>query len=285
VTASQHAVFVIPLEDFEHTVVVIEQSLFGLCRYRRGYFSTLKDVNELAPTLGLSDVLRLYCDSHLNHKYPQLILSQSASTVRVDLTKGVEAVFAGANQLFRRCIRAAEKLQNGIRVATNTPQAKTDFLKLYNSFAVAKGGVPKLSVDGFRPYANLAETSVLYLDDRPMSAVVTIKDPSSKCAINMFTTTRRFESKTDAELCGRLNRYLHWLELGKCFSEGLEAYDLGFLYRDLGHPFNRFKLSFGGRVVSLYCYTFAGAGRFARLAVDAYSWISTSRLAGLVRHF
>ena len=266
-------------------MIVIEQKGLGMIRYRRGYFSTPENIETLTNKLRVNDILRVYSDFGTSCDCPYLIYSQTALTVRIDLTKGLDAVLSGTDRLFHRGLRAAEKIRDRISIVTNTDQASTEFLRLYNSFARAKGGVPSLSPGRLRAYSKVSDICVLYLDDRPMSTLVTIKDRSSKCAINMFTASRRFENKADADLCGHLNRYLHWWEMQNCHSQGMEVHDLGFLYRDPSHPFNRFKLSFGGDVVSLHCYTFAGVGKLARLAVEGYSRLAASRLGGLFRHF
>lgn len=266
-------------------MVIIKQTAFAIIRYQKVFFPTPPELDTLIGKIAINDLIKVYCEQPDLADRPSTAHVYPVRTVRVDLTRGSEAVFKGMNRLCHRGVRFAEKMGDRIKIVKNTTQATSDFLDLYNSFARAKGGVPKLSRRAFSPYLTVADVCTLYLDDRPTVGLVTVKDHGAGYALNMFAASRRFDGKADADACGHLNRYLHWWEMRNCLVEGFKVQDFGFLYGDPGHPFNQFKVAFGGDVIDLFCYTFARMGAMAKGAIEAYRRVGTSRLGGILGHY
>ena len=268
-------------------MIVTEQRHFGVFRYRKAYFPTVDQAFELTDHLAINDIVRFrLAPSDILDGRPGLIQRFPVSTVCVDLTQGTEAILKGMNAESRRRTRLGEKLRDRISIEKNTASVAEHFLELYNSFARAKGRVPRVSRKRVQAYAEVSDISVLYFDGRAMCGHVTVRDSISKRGILMFSATRRLEGKEEARLSGNLNRYLHWHELQDYQAQGMKIYDFGGIGHEnpYGSSFNQFKLSFGGFIYSECSYTFSGAGLLARFGVGAYERIKSSRAAVLVSH-
>jgi len=268
-------------------MVVMEQRLFGLFRYRKAYFPTIEEAYELTDHLALNDIVRFqHARSDVLDGQPGLIQRFPVSTVCIDLTQGDAAILKGMDPECRRRIRLAARLSDRTSIEEGTASAAEHFLELYNSFARAKGPVPRLSRKRMQAYAALSDISVLYLDGRAMCAHLNLRDPACKRAILSFSANRRFEGKQEANLCANLNRYLHWHELQHYHAQGMEVYDFGGIAHENVYSslFNQFKLSFGGYVCSEYSYTFSGAGLAARFGADTFQRVKSSRVAGMIPH-
>jgi hypothetical protein len=203
--------------------------------------------------------------------------------VCIDLTQDVDTILKGMDRRTARYLRAAERLPGHIEVRTNTESVIDHYLQVYNDFAQAKGRVPKLSrrlLDLYRPVSDIF---VLYFEGRPMCAHLTVRDDGTKRLYSMFGGNRRLQSKADADLCGKLERYLFWHEIRSYQAHGMELYSLGGIaHEDLSAPFNQFKLRFGGIVLTEESYTFAGSPGLARFGFAAYKKLRNSRVAGLL---
>jgi hypothetical protein len=268
-------------------MLVMDQRLGVIFRYRKAYFPTLQQARELSGSLAVNDIVRFEhpaCDSldasrSLVERFP-------VSTVCVDLDQEPESLLKGMDRNCRKGLRIAEELASQISIIQNEPMSVEHCLSLYNSFALAKGRVPVLSRDRLLAYAQVCDVFVLYLDGREMCAHVTLYDSTVERAIVLISASRRFEGKEEGDLCGALNRYLHWHEFSVYKQRGAKVYDFG----GIGHenprsaPFNRFKMSFGGHIVSEYSYTFAGARFLGRLGAASYNKLRKSRAAWLVPH-
>ena len=117
-------------------MVVMEQRLFGLFRYRKAYFPTLEQACELIDHLAFNDLLRFqHVPSDILDSRPGLIERSPTSTVCVDLTQGTETILKHMHaRACRRRIRLSEKLIDRLSIATNTASAAEDFVELYNCF-------------------------------------------------------------------------------------------------------------------------------------------------------
>jgi len=257
-------------------MVVMEQRLFGLFRYRKAYFPTLEQACELIDHLAFNDLLRFqHVPSDILDSRPGLIERSPTSTVCVDLTQGTETILKHMHaRACRRRIRLSEKLIDRLSIATNTASAAEDFVELYNSFARAMGAVPRLSHKRMEAYARVSDISVLYFDGRAMCGHVNLRDPVRKRVALEFSATRRLEGGEEASLCGNLNRYLHWHELQSYRAQGMGTYDFG--------GANSFKFSFGGYIGSECFYTFVGAELLARFGVSAYRTLRSSSAAVMI---
>jgi hypothetical protein len=267
-------------------VIVLTHRLVGLLRYDKAFFATPEEVERMTERLAINQAVRLYCDLAWRKNFRNLVHSMPTCTVRVDLTKSLDAVFKAMDRKSCRYpIRAAEKLRDQMSIVVNGPEAQSEFFRLYNSFAAAKGNVPKISLPVVRNYAQVSDIYVLYLNNYSRCAHMVIKDEARKAALLMFSASRRLEPTAEADQSGTLNRYLHWFELQRYHALGYELYDFGGLFKERNYPSNRFKLSFGGVVEEGSMCTFSGAGMLARAVVAAYQRIGESTAARFMHHF
>jgi Acetyltransferase (GNAT) domain len=257
-------------------MVIMEQRLFGLFRYRKAYFPTLEQACELIDDLAYNDILRFqHVPSDILDNRPGLIERSPASTVCVDLAQGAETILKNMNaKTCRRRIRLSEKLIDRLSITTNTASAAEDFLELYNSFARAIGPVPRLSRKRMEAYARFSDVSVLYFDGRATCGHVNLRDSARKRATLAFSATHRLEGREEARLCGNLNRYLHWHELQSYRAQGIGTYDFG--------GANRFKHSFGGYISCECFYTFVGTELLTRFGVSTYRTLRSSSAAAMI---
>ena len=267
-------------------MVIIQRRLFGVIRYRKAFFPTLEQANELINGLQLNDIVRFvypvanaFDSSYCAH------VSQVA-TVCIDLRQDLDTIFKRMEaRSCRQRIRKAEKCLERIRIVGKSENAIVQFLDMYNDFARAKGTVPPVSREHLDLYLRVSDLTLLYLDDRPMCGHVTLRDEELKHVVLMFSGSRRFEGKEDASMCSALGRFLHWYELQRYREQGMAVYDFGGIgHENLRANFNQFKLSFGGDIVSEYRYTFSGARSLARLGVDAYIRLRNSKASRLLPH-
>lgn len=260
----------------------MEQRLFGVVRYRKVFFATAEGIRSLTARLRPNDIIRFQYEQGFRFDSPYLVQSSPVASIWIDLTQGTDAILKAMDRRTARYLRAADKLRGRIEIRSNADVLK-DYLEVYNAFAEAKAGVPKLSrrvLDRYRPVSDIF---VLYLDGRAMCAHLTVKDKQAKRLYSMFGGNRRLESKEDADLCGKLERYLFWHEICLYQASGMELYSLGGIaHDDLRAPFNQFKLRFGGFVVTECSHTLSGAPELARLGVGIYRRLRDSRASRLI---
>ncbi len=267
-------------------MVVFERKVFGFFRYRKVVFPTLEGVSGLLAQLAPNDIVRFNYDGCLPPS-AKLIDSFPVSTIIIDLRQSLDRIRAGMRRTScRHSLRRVGQMLDRIRIAERTDAAAADFLTLYNGLARAKHGLTRMSARALRRYLVAADVRVIYLDGRALCGHVNVGDPHTRRAGGLFAANRRLEIGEHPAMCADLNRYLYWHEMQAYRAQGMESFDLG----GLGHEnpqtarFNQFKLSFGGPIVTGHCYTFAGAGRLARMCVRAYEELRRSRIAYAVPH-
>lgn len=165
-------------------------------------------------------------------------------------------------------IRRAEKMLNRVEIEINSAKANRDFLTVYNDFAKSKG-LPGVSSLRLQEYSAHGETLVLYLEGEPLCGHLLLCDAEMGIVRLLYSGSRRLETPSDAAACGALNRYLHWHEMQRYHALGFSHFDFGGI-RDVEDNFSRFKLSFGGTVVTEHYYLFGGTPWVARLGNLVY---------------
>lgn len=239
-------------------MLAFECEIAGLFRYRKIYFASRESALEISRSVRPNEVVRLFGVFSDLGRPRHLIAHQQMLTTWVDLSAGPEQVLNGMKKKSCRYeIRRAEKMLDRVKIEINSPRALRDFLPLYNTFAVTKGPVPKLSPERFEEYVANGEALVLYLDEQPLCCHLLLCDREAGIARLFYSGGRRLESQEDANACGALNRYLHWHEMRRYHAQGFHTYDFGGI-RNLTHPTARFKLSFGGVAVTEHYYLFGG---------------------------
>jgi Acetyltransferase (GNAT) domain len=246
-------------------MLMIERRLGGLLRYRKVYFPDRDAALEISRSVLPNELARLFCVFSDLGTPAHLVKHRHSLTAWVDLSTGLEGILSRMKKKSCRYeIRRAEKMLDRVHIEVNSPRALSDFLPLYNGFAEAKGPVPRLPARQFREYSLHGEALVLYLDGRPLCCHLLLCDPEAGIAKLLYSGSRRLEAPEDATACGALNRYLHWHEMQRYCARGFAIYDFGGI-RYPEHPTARFKLSFGGAIVSEHYYLLAGAPRLVKL--------------------
>jgi hypothetical protein len=241
----------------------------GLGRYARVFLPSPDELATLACQIGGFDVIRVFFGpTGFPEGFPPIAQGWAQTTV-VDLTKGQDAIYAGMHTNCRYKIRRAEKMHDRFEIAMNTEAARTDFLALYNVFAVKKK-IPLLKRRRFGEYLPHADVFTLYFEGRPACGRLVLRDEDSCKALMLYSGTCRFDEGTDTITVGLLNRYLHWHEMKTYQAAGMETYDFGGV-GPVNAPVDNFKMSFGGQVVTFGLYFYAGSARpLWRLAFSLY---------------
>ena len=270
-------------------MIVFERKLFGLFRYRKVVFPTFDGVSDILARIAPNDIVRFNYEGFMppNRHLRHLVDSFPVSTINIDLRQSLDQIWAGMRRTScRDALRRVERMLGRIRIAEHTSNAAADFLGLYNGLAGMKNGLARMSGRALRRYLVTADVRVIYMDGQAFCAHVNVGDPHSGCAGGLFAANRWLEDGVSPLMCADLNRYLYWYEMQVYRAQGMESFDLGGLGREnlRTSRFNQFKLSFGGRTVTGCCYTFAGAGRLARMCLRAYEELQRSRIAHAVPH-
>jgi len=243
-------------------MVTFERRLGGLIRYRKVFFPSHRAALEISRSMMVSDIVRFFAVSCELSGVANMVSHQSMLTTHVDLSVGLERILSAMKKKSCRYeIQRAQKL-SAVEVEHNSSRALRDFLPLYNSFAKAKGPVPTLSTGQFRELLAHGDAFVVYHHRRPMCCHLFLRDTEARAVRLLYSGSARFDSVEHASNCGALNRYLHWHAMQHYHAQGILIFDFGGI-RHLTHPTARFKLSFGGAVVTEHYYL---CGRTAWLA-------------------
>lgn len=261
-------------------MVILDKRIFGFFKYRKAVFPTLEQANKLVAGLVRNQILHFPYASGPAIESRNLVRCRRVSTVFIDLRKSLDEILAAMqNHNCRRAIHRAEKVLDRVRISQNTARSSADFLTMYNNFADAKGVLPKMSRRGLELYTANSDVFVLYLDDQPFVGHVWLRDEESKRVVHMFLGNRRLEQTTDREMHNNLNRYLHWHEIQYYKSRGMEIYDFGGIGPDNPYEtrFNKFKMSFGGTILTEYLHTYARPALIAKVVIGAYEKVPIVR--------
>lgn len=251
-------------------MVTIERRIHGLLRYRKFWFPTRTQAMELCYSLRPDDVVRFFAVSPALDNIPHLVERYMMPTVWIDLSAGPDALLSGMKkESCRRMIQRAEKMLGRVAIEIGSEKANRDFLSVYNDFVRAKG-LPTLPPQWIQDHSAHCESLVLYLDGKSLCAHLVLLDPEAGIVRPLYSGSRRLESPQQAAACGALNRYLHWQEMQRYHTQGFTTYDFG----GLGQAsIARFKLSFGGIVVTQHFYLLSGLKWVARLGKLLYEQI------------
>jgi hypothetical protein len=262
------------LSWFEAEMVTIERRVHRLVRYRKFWFPSLAQAMEISTSLRANDVVRLLAVSPALDNLSHLVERYMMPTVWIDLSAGPEALLARMKKKScRRMIQRAAKLLDRVAIEVGTEKTDRDFLSVYNDFTRTKV-LPALSPHFVQENSSRCETLVLYLDGKPLCGHLVLLDPQSSMVRPLYSGSRRLHSPEEAIACGTLNRYLHWHEMKRYYAQGFHTYDFG----GLGEAsIARFKLSFGGFVLTQHFYLLSGLQWVARLGKLVYEQILRRR--------
>jgi hypothetical protein len=245
-------------------MVTIERRLYRLLRYREFWFPSRTQAIEISKSLRPDDVVRFFAVSPALDTLPHLVEQYRMHTVWINLSAGPDAVLNDMKKKScRREIRDAEKMLGRVAIEVASEKANSDFLTVYNNFTRAKG-LPELHARWIQENSAHCEAFVLYLDGEALCSHLLLRDPETKIVRPLYSGSRRLESPEHAAACGALNRYLHWHEMQRYYTQGFMYFDFGGISH-LGESIARFKLSFGGTVLPQHFYLLSGLQWVARL--------------------
>jgi hypothetical protein len=257
-------------------VVTIERRAYRLLRYRKFWFPSRKQAMEISKSLRPDDVVRFFAVSPVLDTLPHLVEQYQMHTVWINLSAGPDAVLNGMKgKSCRREIRRAEKMLGRVAIEIGSEKADRDFLILYNDFTRAKG-LPELHASWIQENSGHCETLVLYLDGEALCSHLVLRDPETSIVRPLYSGSRRLESPEHSAACGTLNRYLHWYEMQRYYTQGFLYFDFGGITH-LRESIARFKLSFGGAVLPQHFYLLSGLQWVAQLGKFVHKQILRRR--------
>jgi hypothetical protein len=250
-------------------MVTIERRLVGVLRYRKIWLPGRDAALEVARSLRSNEVVRLFAAPENLDDLPRVARRREMRTAWIDLAGSPAAVLNGMKKKSCRYeIRRAQKMLDQVAIEVSTKKARHDFFRIYNDFARAKH-LPKLTVGQLHEYTPCADTFVIYRNGEPLCSHLLLRDSESGTARLLYSASRRLHTPEDGAICGALNRYLHWQEMLHYQSQGFVTFDFGGI-RSPDDPISRFKLSFGGRIVTESYYVLGGVVWLAKLASLVY---------------
>ncbi|MFZ0921561.1 MAG: GNAT family N-acetyltransferase [Candidatus Acidiferrales bacterium] len=253
-------------------MLTIERRVGGLLRYRKVWFPSREAAHEISRSLRPNEVVRFFGASRNLGALPRLVRHRQLQTAWVDLAAGPDGILNGMKRKSCRYeIRRAEKMLDRVEIERSSPKAHRDFLAVYNDFAKTKR-LPRFPAAWLREYSTHSETFVIYLNGEPLCCHFLLRDSEAGIVRLLYSGSRRLQTPEDAAACGALNRYLHWHEMQRYHSQGFATFDFGGI-RDPEDHFSRFKLSFGGAVVTEHYYLLGGIQWVARLGNIVYEKI------------
>ena len=252
-------------------MVTIERRVCRLLRYRKVWFPSRTQAMEISKSLRPHDVVRFFAVARGPDTLSHLVEHYRMRNIWINLSSGPEAVLNGMKRKSCRYeIRRAEKMLSRVAIEIGSEKANRDFLAVYNEFTKAKG-LPGLRTGWIQDNAAHCETLVLYLDGEPLCSHLLLLDPETSIVRLLYSGSRRLESPEQAAACGSLNRYLHWQEMQRYYTQGFTIFDFGGLGRR--DSIASFKLSFGGTVLTQHFYLLSGLQWVARLGKLVYEGI------------
>lgn len=261
-------------------MVTIDRNIGGVLPYRTVFFPSDEILEQVAERLSGPRMVRLFWTSFELGEAARVVRKQRTATVCVDLARPLDEILAGVSKNGRYDIRQVEKIAGRVRVAQNEAKSAADFLDLYNGFASSKPEISRISAKVLKRYEDNADINLVYFDNLPMCGHVLLRDLAIGRARLLFSASRRLEDRDTARICGMLNRFLHWYEIGAYRDEGFALYDFGGIRRDKSDGITQFKMSFGGTVFSEQTYLCAGMPRLCHAALRIYSSSAMRRRSG-----
>jgi hypothetical protein len=253
-------------------MVTIERRLAGVLRYRKIWLPGRDAAIEVARSLRFNDVVRLFAAPDHLDDLPRLARKREMRTAWIDLSGSPAAILNGMKKKSCRYeIRRAEKMLDQVAIEVSTTQARHDFLRIYNDFARVKH-LPRLTVSHLHEYTPHADTFLIYRSGEPLCSHLLLRDSESGTVRLLYSASRRLHTPEDGAICGALNRYLHWQEMLHYQRQGFVTFDFGGI-RSPEDPISRFKLSFGGRIVTESYYVLGGVVWLAKLGSRVYEKI------------
>lgn len=200
------------------------------------------------------------CMIHLQRSTPiPATKTRLFHTYLVDLDRDVEQLKANLKGDTWRKIRRARE-QDTICCEYLNPQDRKlmdEFEKFYNAFAAIKGINPlqRWRMDGLAAAGALDLSMARDANGEILVYHANYRDKNYASGINSASLFRNLADSVSRNMIGRANLYLTWSDLLRYKEQGLKSYDFGGWYTGDDPAMlsvNRFKASFGGRVLRRY---------------------------------
>jgi hypothetical protein len=188
-----------------------------------------------------------------------IIRAEQNQTVAVDLSLPIPELLQRMRKDCRSTVQRGETLRERIQLRINETAARNDFLNLYNRFVEQKSfGARPLTAARMKRIDRIGGIFVIYADGKPLAAQLVLRDEDERRANSVIAISARLDHDADLRLLGVATRYLDWQLMCLYKRAGFTTYDFcGFDIENLPSV-SRFKLSFGGDVLTVYDYVIAG---------------------------
>lgn len=246
--------------------MVVVESMRGPFRVVEVYYPRPDQVDGLAHDLALNQIV------HIHQMPVSLPPGRFAAsyvpfeTRLLDLTRDETTLFGEMNRTCRSQIRKADRLSDRIEVRQNDSTAYRDFLAMHNDFVALKQHSERLSERRLEALKPLSDVLVAYFEGRPICSHLVLRDEPLKRVGVLFTVSTRLREEEPSIFISSLNRWLHWYEMRRYKSQGMQTYDFCGVGTDSPEKAGiaYFKQSFGGTRVLEHNYILArAAGRTA----------------------
>lgn len=200
-----------------------------------------------------------YCKNKVDVKGFKLIKEHFTSII--DLTQYLDTIWQNMHKSARNLVNRAEREGIKIQISDNYE----DFYKMYRSFIIKKGitsifrvfGIGVIDLKIMKKYGTLF---VAEHNGEMLSGRIYLEDHSSVNA--WIGASKRLEvDKEKIKLISCANRLIHWEAIKYAKEKGMKEYDLGGIFSDeevdkerMKLGIRKFKLSFGGEIVTRYQY-------------------------------
>jgi len=260
--------------------MVIVETARNLFRVVDVFYPESREVTGLADALAWNQIV------HVRQTPTTLPAQRFATNYRpfetllLDLSGDIDELFRQSHRTGRNQVRKAERLLDRIEVRRNDDTCYCDFISVFNGLVAVKKHTEKISGKRLESLKPFSDVFVVYLDGRPITCHLMIRDESIGRAGLLWSASTRFSGEDTPVRVASLNRWLHWYEMRLYKSEGLRVYDFGGIGSDTPERAGiaEFKLSFGGTPVLEHDYIITRLS--GRLAVHGLFMLRRLRSEG-----
>lgn len=208
-----------------------------------------------ADKFSFADSFRLAAYMHMQHSAGKMLaVKHSSFTIENDISITGEAILAGFSKTVQVEVKQAEKYGIACSFTNNVSL----FATFYNQFAVNR----KIDVTSERRLQEMLpflKITVASQNGIMLAAHSYLTDEQKGIVRLMHAASQRLVPEGDKQLSGRANKLLHYFDMLQFKQQGYTVYDFGGYAKDttdIGlQGINKFKLSFGGKVVECKNYS------------------------------
>lgn len=223
-------------------------------RRKAGLFQVTEGWNGVFSNHIINPVFARFNNVDDHQKVPFYWLKIRSKTIENDLSEDPHAILSKFSKQVRNAIRGA--MRSGVICTVSGHEQP--FLEFYNQFASLKG-LPVLTQAEVSGIGQHAWFSYAKLNGRVLAAHMYIADYSARYVMLYKSASARLHYPLpDANMIGKINKYLHYADMLHFKQLGILTYEFGgFDWNDPSSPLhgiNRFKQAFGGDIVEYNRY-------------------------------